>query len=222
LAASQINHGVAKTMTNDDLSVLIANTDAQSLVTGAPGNWAFNPTPFILLSTTANLGLAPGAPPTPAPSGVAASQAQLVQQAVAQSNTAAVTTPAAATDTDVTSTTSPTVVSNALSIVTTIGDIGADISALEAGGTAHLHWWGWEATLNESATQALNNILGKDAIGVAAAMAALAPIIPVVAAISGVLGIVAAALDADITSVDKGKGVNLKGYLWVGLHVTAQ
>jgi hypothetical protein len=209
-------------MTNDDLSILIANTDAQSLVTGDPGDWAFNPTPFILLSATANFGAAPAAAPTPAPTAVAAGQAQLVQQAVAQSNTAAATTPTAATDTDVTSKTPSSVIANGLSIITTIGDIGADVAALEAGGTAHLHWWGWEATLNESATQALNNILGKDVVGVAAAMAALASIIPVVAAISGILGIVSAALDADITGVDKGKGVNLKGYLWVGLHVTAQ
>lgn len=206
-------------MTNDQLSALIASTENDNLVSGDPGQWSFNPPSSVFANANSSVIADVDGGGTAVATPVVSPTQALVQNAVNQSNAAAATTPSAATDQDVTSQTPKSTIGSVISAVTTIGDIGDDIAALEKGGSAHLHWWGWEATLNEDATKALEHILGQDATGIAVALAALATIMPVAAAISGMLGIVAASLDGIIANADSGNGVNLKGYLWVGISV---
>jgi hypothetical protein len=102
-----------------------------------------------------------------------------------------------------------------------VGRIGDDIAAMHGGGcSAKLHWWGWEAQLDEKGTAALVDLLEMQVTKLGLILAAFSAEVPVLAAIGGILSLVSAVLGADIKAGDlNGKGVNLKGYLWVGLSV---
>ena len=211
-------------MNENQLSSLVVTVSDSGVISGDPGDWAFNQVHFNLMkAAVADVGGVGGGGAVAAPPAnpnVTPAQAALINQAVVQSNAAATLTPAAATGEEVTSKTASSTIASVLTGLNVIADIGDDISNLEAGGKAHLHWWGWEASLDEVATQALIRLLGRDITELATVLAALAAIIPVAAAIGGCLGIVAAALAAQVNAADSNNphtGVSLKGYLWVGL-----
>jgi hypothetical protein len=105
--------------------------------------------------------------------------------------------------------------------LTNIADAEKNIKAIEQGGQATLHWWGWELKLKESATTAFESLLKTDIIGLASIATALAFISPVLAAVAGIVSAVSTGLDAWISAEDTAHaGVNIKGYLWVGIWVT--
>lgn len=90
-----------------------------------------------------------------------------------------------------------------------------------AGTVAALHWWGWELTLNEAATQALLRLLGSDVKGLLAAAAALAPASAVLAAVAAVILAAGEGLDTWVAHGDAAghNGVVIHGYMWIGVWV---
>lgn len=196
-------------MNESQLSALVASAGRH--VQGNPGDWDFSSASFV--ASTLGAG---AADPTVAPA-----NALLIENAISQSNAAALKTPSAATDAPVSKTTPRDTVNSILTGLDIVAAIGDDITAIEKGGTAHLHWWGWEANLDEEATQALIHLLSIDVTKLGAVLAAFAAMSPMLAAVAGIMGIVSAALGSDVKNADQGNGVNMKGYLWVGLSVHA-
>jgi|HubBroStandDraft_2_1064218.scaffolds.fasta_scaffold196193_1 hypothetical protein len=200
-------------MDTQQLSDIVTTVSNSPIIGGTPGEWHLVPL-HLALATAQPVGGGSAAPV------ISPGATALLQQAIDKSNAAALTTPAAASGTPVTSNTSPSTIQSIMKGINFVGEIGADIAAMEKGGTATLHWWGWEANLNEAATQALDHLLTTDMKDLAVIAAALAAISPVLAAVSGIVSIVSAALEGDVTAADAGSGVVIKGYLWVGIDVS--
>ena len=198
---------------------IVTNLETAQAVQGNPGTWTISSATTIHAFLGAQLAVASGAP---APA-VSAGDALIAQAAVIKSNAAAVATPKAASG-------NPTTASTAIGIITSFSnrysnvvEIPAIIQKLEAGTTATLHWWGWEAKLNESATQALLELLGTDVPTLALILGSLAAISAPLAAVAAILGAVSTGLDTWIKQADTAKnGVIIDGYLWIGIWVKGQ
>ena len=214
-------------MNAQQLSNIVTTVSDSQMISGNPGDWSLVPLQLAMaaartvrsrvVSAAAGGG---GAAAATAPA-ISAGEAALITPALDKSNAAAVTTPSAAGGTPVTSNTPPSTIQQILQDLNVVGEIGADISALEGHGKAMLHWWGWEADLDETGTKALSHLLTTDMKDLAAVAAALAAISPVLAAVSGIISIVSGALAAEVSAGDAGNGVVIKGYLWVGIAVSA-
>jgi len=218
-------------MDTQQLATIVTTVSDSQMISGSPGEWSL--VPFQLAMAAERKGRmiaaaaagpragAAAAAPALAPA-ISAGDAALAQAAVIRSNAAAETTPAAAGGNTVSSNTPQTVIQTILQDLNVVGEIGADISRMEAGGKATLSWWGWELDLNEDATQAFNHLLTTDMKDLAVVAGALAAISPVLAAISGVISIVSGLLSAQVSAGDtNANGVIVKGYLWIGIAVSA-
>lgn len=162
------------------------------------------------------------------PPAAASSDNATIQAAIAKSNQAARITPqAVALSDDGPGTTSSKSSDDIKSVVGTyiddllvVGKIGDDIVGLQKYGSSKLHWWGWEAQITEDGMVPLLDLLGAETAKLGLIIAALASSIPVLAAIGGAIAIVGPILATDIKNGDTNNhGVNLTGYLWLGLSV---
>lgn len=205
------------------VSQIVSTVDRSGLVSGLPGEWTLNSSHLIMAVNRHFAGPAVAAAPAgPSALALAPATATIIQTAVDKSNAAASSTPAAGSGQPVSSQTPSDTVTSILQQLNVVANIAQDIQAIEGGGTAQLHWWGWEATLNEAATQGLLHLLGADMTSVSAIAAALIAVSPVLAAVGGILSIVSNTFAQEISSADSNhNGVNLKGYLWVALKATA-
>jgi hypothetical protein len=198
---------------------IVTNLDTAQAVQGTPGAWTISSSITIHALLGAKLAVVGGGP---APT-VTAGQALLAQAAVDKSNAAAASTTGAASGNPTTASTASGVITNIAQGLSNLADTPANIQQLEAGTTATLHWWGWEADLNESATQALLKLLGTDVAGLVSIATALAAISAPLAAIAAVVGAISTGFDVWITAEDtKKNGVIINGYLWVGISVSGQ
>ena len=197
---------------------LVQNVDGFGMVSGTPGSFSIS-----LLHSVAAARAGQMAPEGLAVAPLTPAQAGLVQTAVAKSNTAATTTPSAASGqaTAASTPTSTTIINAVLQGLQDIGSIPQDIQTLEAGTKGTLHWWGWSADLNEAATKAFLSLLTADE-GIGTILTGLGAVSAPLAAVGAILGVVAKGYDSWITSVDTNqKGVTLNGWLWIAVTVAA-
>jgi hypothetical protein len=213
----------------------IISSATGTLVVGEPGDWQLvHPATAAIAIHPAAAWASLDAPVAATPlAGLDAAQQVVVKAAVAKSVAAAAATPSAVTDGAPVNVAAPAVATVSATVGTSVGGIFSgleavgqivgDIVAIHNGGAGKIHWWGWEATLNEPATQALLHLLSYDVPTVGTVLAAaFAAEVPVFAAISGILGIVSGLLGTEVKNADTAtptKGVSMKGYLWVGLSV---
>lgn len=199
-------------MTEDQV-IALANTPG--LFAGDPGNWMINQGDAGLV--------AGGGEGVPA---LTPDQIDVVQNAVDKSNDAANTTPQAAQGELVTSDKPKDQIKATLGGIfddlNVIEKIGDDVVALQKGGKASIHPWGWHATLDEPATQGLIDLLKIEIPKVGLIAAAFSAEVPVLAAVGGVLTIAGAGFGALVEDRDSGKnGVDIKGWLWVIPYIKA-
>jgi hypothetical protein len=193
------------------LQTLIDTVDISGMVTGTPGKLALS-APHLMATSF----LLPGSA-APGPQTLSAGQAALVQAAIAQANAAALGTVSAATGQPVQANTPLTTIQSIARGVTPLGATAIDIQQLEAGATATLHWWGWALQLEEGATAAMARLLASDLAGLSAVAAALAAISAPLAAVGSMVS--AAGLNQWIAQVNRGYGVQLRSFLFVGVMV---
>jgi hypothetical protein len=205
------------------LAGIINTVEDNHLVIGTPGSLSIAPLHPLLLAAIAPA--VTGTPVSGAAGQFTSGQTAVVQTAINQSNAAALTTPSAAsgnpTTANTSSTTISTIVNGVLGGIDGIESIPEDIKTLEQGTTGTLHWWGWEADLNETATKALEDLLANGSTGIATILTALTPISAPLAAVAAAIKLVAGGLDTAIENKDQGKGVTLEGKLWIDLVLTA-
>jgi len=137
-----------------------------------------------------------------------------VTRIVAASNSAGTSTPAATPNTPSGGTgAAGQIPENMLeSVLQDINKAVADISAVEDGGTATLHWWGWELSLTETATKSFVELLSGDLTKLTTALGIGTVIVsPPLAGALAIFTIVTGAFATDITNTDtNGNGVTIK------------
>jgi hypothetical protein len=148
-------------------------------------------------------------------------QAALVDAAIKNSNAAAVQTPSAASGQHTTADTLLDIINAAMKGLPIISATATDIETIEQGAKATLHWWGWTVELTNDGSKALDKLFNNDLGGLSAILAALTPISAPLAAVAAILGAITTGLSAWIETENKGNGVTLKGYLWIGVDVTS-
>ena len=169
------------------------------------------------LSLAPSLAMTAAAPAAAPPAALTAGEALLVQNAIQRANAAAPVAAAPGAAPNI-----PGIIDAVFGGLTKVASTPADIKALAAGADATLKWWGWTLDLSDHAAKALQHLLANDLAGLLAIATALAALSPPLAAIAAIVGAVANGLSAWIAAENSaGKGVRIRGYLWVGVLVTS-